>query len=776
MSVSAPTPVTRRPAVPTSRRARTITFALAVAAVAAVAGVVSDAEPTGLAGANVFWRAGLTALIAYLAGTARRWTWFVPAGTAAVVAGGGLALACAAAGIGIGFWSVLSDTRSRARGALVGGLGCVALLQADPISFHGFTALVAAAALLPPAVSGYAHGGRRVQARIRRGAAIALVVSGLAAAGAVLGVVSVTRDLTQGARLIDEGIVAARDADDDLAGERLRQAARHLTSADTTLTSWFVSPARLLPIVGPNLDAVESLARETGAVADVSAAAANVADVDQLRFVDGRLDPQAVSSMEAPLEQTVSALDGLARAVDTTGSPWLVAPLADRLEQVRGQVDEAMPDAELALTTVRLAPDLLGADGPRRYLVLFTTPVEARGRTGFPGNFAELVVDDGRLSMPRFGRISELEQGGIPGDQRQITEPLDFVARYSRFDITSTWRNLVMGADFPSVAVAAQQLYPQSGGQPIDGVMAIDPVGLAALMRYTGPVEIEGYPEPLTEENAAQFLLLDQYVEFTDVSERVDVLEEVARTSFERLTSADLPSPSAVSEQLDPVADGGHIQIVPFDEEEFVYFQSYGLTGSINPTEPREDSLAVTTSNASGSKIDLFLERSLRYDLGWNPSDGQVSGTITATLTNTAPAAGLPEYVIGSAIDLPPGTNRSFVSIYSLHEVTEARVDGQPTVVTSEEEAGHNVYSTFVTIPSGESATVELDVTGRIEGDRYRLDLAQQPLVTPEQAEVNVTVAGNDPVEVGRGVELDGRTARWSGPLEQAQRITLRAR
>ncbi|HEX8802678.1 MAG TPA: DUF4012 domain-containing protein, partial [Acidimicrobiales bacterium] len=530
-------------------------------------------------------------------------------------------------------------------------------------------------------------------------------------------------------------------------------------------------PARLLPVVGPNIQAVDGLAREAGNVAEVTSLAAATADVDQLRFVNGRLDPQAVADMERPLADTVDALEQLEDSIDTAHSPWLVAPIGDRFALLSDQLDDAVPDAETALTAVRLGPDLLGADQPRHYLVLFVTPVEARGRTGFPGNFAELVLDDGKLSMPRFGRISELEQGGTPPDQRTLTDPPDYVARYDRFDPAGTWRNITMSPDFPSVAVAAEQLYPQSGGGPIDGVLAVDPVGLAGLLRYTGPVDVAGFGQ-LTAENAAQFLLLDQYTRFTDVSQRIDVLEQVARTTFERLTLADLPGPRAVSEQLDPLVDGGHIQFTPVDTQQFLVIDQLGLAGRLGDIDG--DALAVTTSNAAGSKIDLFLERELRYAVRWDPASGQVAGTITATLHNTAPASGLPDYVIGNVIGLPIGTNRSYLSIYTPFDVGAARIDGQPLSVESAVERDRNVYSTFVTIPPGGTVTVELDVTGRVEGD-YALDLAQQPLVHAEQAAVSIEVAGDGEVAADgiRGARVDGRTVTWSGPLDRRYRLTL---
>ena len=40
---------------------------------------------------------------------------------------------------------------------------------------------------------------------------------------------------------------------------------------------------------------------------------------------------------------------------------------------------------------MRLAPQMLGAEGVRRYFIAFTTPAEARGMGGFMGNWA--VID-----------------------------------------------------------------------------------------------------------------------------------------------------------------------------------------------------------------------------------------------------------------------------------------------------------------------------------------------------------------------------------------------
>ena len=764
----------RRPSLFATRRSRTITFAVTVAAAAGAAVLLSRAEPTGSAVPDAFWSAVLVAVVATFGATARRWTWFLPAGVAALIAGDTLALGLAAAAIVVAFVSVMRDTRSRARGALVTALGVLALLRAEPIGFHGLSALLTAAAVAPAVISGYSHAGHRVQRRARRLAGVTGAVIGLMIAGALLGVASVADDVTDGVRSIDRGLAAAREADDDLAASELDQAALSLASADSTLSSWFVAPAKSLPLVGPNLEAVTSLAAQAGEVAQVTSLAASSADVDALRFVDGRLDPQAVADMEQPLEQVEQALSGLQEEVDQARSPWLTSLVSTRIDRLDEQIETAVPDAYVALSAVRVAPTLLGAEGPQRYLVLFTTPVEARGRVGFPGNYAELVVDNGQLSMPVFGRVSELEQAGL-GSGRALTQSPEMVARYGRFGITDTWRNLTMTPDFVSLATAAAELYPQSGGQPVNGVLSVDPAGLAALMRYTDPIPVEGRAEPLTAENVQDFLLFEQYVAFEDDNaERIDMLDTVADRTFHDLTTADLPGPRALSENLDHAVDGGHIQFVTFDQLTGYTLQALGLTGALPPVPEGGDSVTLTTANAGGSKIDLFLKRREQYDVRWDPATGEVTSTLRVSLENTAPAEGWPNYVIGNAVGLPPGTNRSYVSLYSPFALEAARVGGEPVSLQSELELGRNVYSLFVDIPPGGTVDIELDLTGTVEGRRYQLELPVQPFVVPDEIAVDVEVVGGTPVASGEAT-VEGDTARWTTTLDQPRSMSVAA-
>jgi hypothetical protein len=329
-----------------------------------------------------------------------------------------------------------------------------------------------------------------------------------------------------------------------------------------------------------------------------------------------------------------------------------------------------------------------------------------------------------------------------------------------------------MTPDFPALAIAAAELYPQSGGQPIDGVLSVDPAGLAAIMRYTGPIEIPGRA-PLTTENTERYLLFDQYIEFeTDNEQRLQVLDDLAEITFDRLTTADLPGPRALSEGLDPVVDGGHIQFTTLSLDTFGVLHDVGVTGAFLPPEEGVDTVSVTTANAGASKIDLFLNRRERYDVRWDPATGQVTGTLTVSLQNTAPAEGWPDYVIGNGVGLPRGTNRSFVSIYSPFQLEAARVGGGPAALQAEIEAGRNVYSTFVDIPPGGTVEIELDLSGTIEGRRYQLDVPVQPFATADTIDVAVEVVGATPVVSGEAT-VRGNVAEWSATLDRDRSLSV---
>lgn len=743
----------------------------------AVLGAFGGARPTGVGWLDTVLLGLGGAAAAACGARARTVPLYVAASAAALCQPGTVPLALGALALGIAVARRFRRGRSVA-GAVAGGLAWAAAVGA-PGSPGARPLVVPMVAIGWMVLSARQHGGRRFRRRVDR---VVVTLVGVAVVGAGLGslaAVTARSHLDRGADLLESGLTAARAGETEVAIADLRSAQRALDRGQDSLGALWSRPAWLVPGVSQNARALHHTVTDVTELASVGIRAAENADLESLRARAGQVDLAAVASMEAPLAEVLTQLEAAEASVDDRTDAWLLPAVRSRLEDLHDELADAIPSARLALDGVRVAPDLLGGTGSRTYLVLFATPVEARATTGFAGNYAEITFTGGRFDMPRFGRIVELDP--LASDPvRTVSGPADYLARYRRFGGDTDWRNITMSPDFPTIAAVAGELYPQSGGRAIDGVMSVDPVGLAALLRFTGPLAVPGVAEPLTADNAAGFLLRDQYIELPLSPDRIDALESLAEIAFERLRTADLPGPRELGRILGPVVEEGHLKVVAFGEAHSSFLDRLGISGRYPAVVG--DFVGVTTSNAAGSKIDLFLRRALDYDVRWDPSTGGLTATATITLTNEAPASGLPAALIGNVLGnrplekaLPDGWNNTFVTLYTPWDHASATLDGEPLPLERIDELGRHALATFVPIGPGATRTIVIELEGVLEGPDYLLDLAAQPQVEPETASVRVRIAGaGDDLRTTGPVQVRGGAVVGELPLVRDTRITVR--
>ncbi|HEX2064357.1 MAG TPA: DUF4012 domain-containing protein, partial [Acidimicrobiales bacterium] len=503
---------------------------------------------------------------------------------------------------------------------------------------------------------------------------------------------------------------------------------------------------------GPQLDALTVMAEAGADVSTVGATAAAEADTETIRLDNGTVPVQRLADLEPPLRRSLTSLasaDGRLKSVD---SPWLVGPVSDQLSSFRSRVATARGHARTGLLASRIGPALLGNNGPRRYFLAIQTPAELRATGGIIGNFAEITAVGGRLEMTRVGRSDELNFAGRP-ESRRVEAPADFIERYGRFEPERTWQNVTMSPDFPTVARVITSLYPQSGGAPIDGVMSVDPTSLAALLAVIGPVNVPGWPEPLTSANAERVLLHEQYLRIEPRRERADFLNETAVTIWRRLTSTSLPGPRALGSALGPSAEGKHLLLWSARPDEQRLFERLGVDGAVPPVVG--DFLGVITQNAGGNKLDWFLRRSLRYETELDPGTGELTANLVVRLENSAPARNVPPGLVSreQLASPQPGENKVILSVYTPWNLEEADVDGLPLLVSSEEELGRNVFSAFLTVPAAGSLEVRVRLSGQMPAEgRYTLSLLHQPTIHPDQVSASLRLAPGWEVDTSSGL------------------------
>lgn len=628
--------------------------------------------------------------------------------------------------------------------ALVAAVALQVFARLGNIERFGFTALLGIVTMLALAVLGL----RRRPRRERRVLWLTLVALGAGAVVAALGLgvaaAMAKNDFRDGVNAAEAGIDLLADGELVQARSEFERAAVLLGSAENDLDAPWTQPSRLLPVAAQHRHSAVSLVKGAGDLSTTIADVLAVVDYDSLRVVNGRIDIAAIEAVEQPLQNLNAALASLESAVSDARSPWLLDAIDTRLDDLVVDIDKQQVKGDNALVAIQQAPAMLGRDGPRRYFLSFTTPAEARGLGGFMGNWAEVTADEGKLTLSDFGRTGELNAASEGKTLESVSD--GFVDVYAGFLFTDTetrtlgrsvWSNMTASPDFPAVAGAMSELYTKASGRKVDGVVVMDVYAIAKLMEITGPIPIEGSDIIVNPETAAQFLLTDQY-SIDDKVDRVDLLEEVALTTVERLLTTTLPSPPDLADLMGPMARQGRFVGWSAIAEEQDVFRRINMSGAL-PLRDGGDGIAVSLNNAAANKIDYYLDGELSYDVTIQSDTRAVQAELQLTLVNSSPTTGRPDYVIGNTVGLPLGTNSFYVSVHHALTAIAATVDGEPVAFQVGVEGEYFVSSTLLEIPAGATKVVTITLIGQIESDAdYRLAVRSPPMVRPLPISVSV--------------------------------------
>lgn len=729
-----------------------------VVVAAGCSGAATLGSATGVPGADRLLRGGLAASMAFTASTAPTWavTVLATGAAAAGLAGGPVTAATGVPALGLAVLLVARDVGDRHLVKAASGALAASTLLRVPGGRLGVTAAVTGALAAVIVLAGLRRGSRRWRRRAL------LATAGLLGLGTLASVVGVLAGLTarssfeRSSTQVEAALTAARAGDQPRAAESARLAAAELDRARGALGRWWARPGWAVPVLGAHLRAADRLAGSAGPAAQAAAGSAEALRLDVLRPAAGQLDLDRLGAAEPQLRQLSDALHGAQDGASDARSPWLVAPFQQRLDRYDAQLAEVTTSSDRALLAVRTLPGLLGRDRPTRWFVAVANPAESRELGGFTGEFAILVADRGSLRLDRAGPVTEIS----PGQETRSLQGLELPDRYRRQRPDLYWQNLTGAPDLPTVASAARALWDQATpGSPLDGVVYIDPHGLAALLQLTGPVTTSALGE-ITAENANQLLLVDQYTRFDANSVRKDALREVAEATFGTLATAPLPAPRAIGAALGPAVRGGHLLASSFSPEGQRLFDEIGAAGRL-PAATGGDLASLRTTNLVANKLDAHLRRDVRYQAVVDPRRARVQATVSIELHSDA-TTDLPDYVAANSRGLPKGTDLLEVAWYSGLALEGAEVDGRPLAATADRVQGWWAHSVTVEVPPGGTTRVVLRLSGPLESTRpYRLAVAPQAAASDDRYALEVTgapgwVAGPVPQPAsGRGADLE---------------------
>ncbi len=357
-----------------------------------------------------------------------------------------------------------------------------------------------------------------------------------------------------------------------------------------------------------------------------------------LEGVSGFLPSEAKETSGSPGENTslVKVLNEANKHIKVARQSLLDAEkvsrdikIEDLPEEYRGKIKtikELLPLVNKALDDsddfVNIFLELFGANGPRRYLLVFENNQEMRATGGFIGSYGLLKTAN--------GKIQDLKIEGIYNPDGQLK--INVVPPRPIQKISATWstHDANWWPDFPKSARKIAWFYEKTGGPTVDGVVAITPVVLQKMLTITGPIDMPEYNKIITDKNFIQAIQQEVEVDYDkEENKPKKILADLTPKLFDKFL--DFKNPRQIGRAIKVITDSlneKHI-LINFNNpkiDKMVKKQGWG--GEILETDG--DYLAVINSNINGYKTDGVIKEVIEHKAEIK-SDGTIIDTVVIT-------------------------------------------------------------------------------------------------------------------------------------------------
>jgi len=355
-------------------------------------------------------------------------------------------------------------------------------------------------------------------------------------------------------------------------------------------------------------------------------------------------------------------------------------------------------------------PAMLGADGPRTYLVAFTNPAEIRPVQGIVGAYAVLRLDAGRIQLVETGSDQDLY--GARADPAVLGP--EYTALYGdggADDDAGIIQNVTVGAQADDAGRLTADLFADAGKARPDAVVFVDPVGLAALLGPDHPPLDLGVFGQVPTGELPDVLMRQAYVRFgADQDARKLFLTATSAAAFQAVL-ADGLSTTALQGGRDAVTSG-HLSVWSSDPAAQAALVSAGLAGVLgDPATTRSAHLALT--NVAPSKLDYFVHPAIEVDPPCGT--GTAASALQLTLRSDVPVD-IPAYMRNALADTPLGerTAREIVSLWipPWVGVDGVSVDGAAVGTAVDAEHGWRLVRLTVDVPPAQDVVVRWRLRG----------------------------------------------------------------
>jgi hypothetical protein len=294
----------------------------------------------------------------------------------------------------------------------------------------------------------------------------------------------------------------------------------------------------------------------------------------------------------------------------------------EKFLEIKTKLPSVIAFCDNFLSNSEIFTDLLGGNGPRKYLFLFQNNQEMRPTGGFIGSYGVLDISN--------GHIRNFFIDGIFNPDGQLTEkivppnPVQKVSAAWSLHDSNWW------PDFPRSARKAILFYEKTGGPTVDGVMTLTPTVMQKLLEITGPIEMPDYDMTLTADNFIEKTQYEVEVDYDkEENQPKKILSDLAPMILDKIFNGSDPqlilkAVAAITQGLDQK------QILLYSENEDLQkiISTLGWSGEVLGTS--KDYLSVINTNINGYKTDGVIDEEIRHDAEIQ-NDGSIVDTVTIT-------------------------------------------------------------------------------------------------------------------------------------------------
>jgi len=422
---------------------------------------------------------------------------------------------------------------------------------------------------------------------------------------------------------------------DPVAACALVQTTRDRVVLIRTDAGWLLPAGRAfgwLPLVGGDLRAAPHLLTTADGLTEAGSVLCTALEPLLVNWQTTGALPELAQVSEL-LVQNAPALQQAAMAVECAQTAWsqvdatsLMPPIARRA----ALLEEGLPLLQAGLQIALIAPDMLGSNEPRTYLILVQNDDEMRPTGGFISAVGQVTLEEWQMTHFSFADSYTVDDYA----NKPYPRPPEPLYNYMGADLW-LFRDANWSPDFPTSAQQAAYFYEYGQDIEVDGVIALDQYAVELILTAFGELRLEDpAAPPLTAENIRDFMHEAwnpgaEGVVAEWFGERKAFIEELATALRTQLEAA----PDSVDTKLlllniYRALNERHILIYLDEPAAATIMAGLGWDGALQATQG--DYLMVVDANVGFGKVDPLIERSWNYHVMLN-ADGTASAIVELT-------------------------------------------------------------------------------------------------------------------------------------------------